>query len=193
MFYDRYKNRYIILTGDDDSDSGIWEADCDFQSVKPIVVGKQSFRACALLITKNRMYYVTDTPLETNAVYELIEHEHGASVNMLAEISGPCIYGCEKDETMYFATSVEGDPSQGKWKYRFSQRLGKGVKDRFIHIYKLDKSGIKEIGKFKKDSWPIWLFQFGNAQFTNSTDSEVYMYLQSSVTKGTLKLEDKYE
>lgn len=193
IMYDGHRNRYIILTGDDDDESGIWQADCDFKNVMPIVIGKQSYRACVSIATEDGVYYVTDTPLETNYIYKLIEKNDEVSVDKIAKVAGPCIYGVCKDSTLYFATSVEGDPSQNKWRYRLSQKLGKGVSDWYIHIYRFSCDRLEEIGKYKKDILPMWLFQFGNALFTSTSDKEVFIYLQSSVTKGTFKVEDEHE
>lgn len=73
IFFDKFKNRYIILTGDDDSESGIWEADINFEYVRPIIKGLQKYRACIAYPTKDAIYYATDTPLEQNYLYKLTE------------------------------------------------------------------------------------------------------------------------
>ena len=102
---------------------------------------------------------------------------------------GPCIYGRVFHEALYMATSVEGDPTLGGWKYRLSNKLGKGVKNRNVHIIKCDVNGdITEIAEFKKDKLPMWLFQFGNAQFPDAEDG-LYISTQSTVEKGTYKIE----
>lgn len=167
IVFDEYRNRYLILTGDTDSESAIWMADIDFKNVKPIVVGKQSYRSCVAFPTEQCVYYATDTPLEQNWIYKLIEKSDGtANVSKVYQMPGPCIHGRESSGSYFFATSVEGDPTQSNWKYRLSYRLGKGVYDRFVHIIKGNKDGeFCEIAKLRKDIFPIWLFQFGNAQF----------------------------
>ncbi|MCC7572016.1 MAG: hypothetical protein KO464_01340 [Candidatus Methanofastidiosum sp.] len=167
IVFDEYRNRYIILTGDSDNESGIWKADIDFNNVKPIVIGKQSYRSCVAFPTEKCVYYATDTPLEQNWIYELTEQPQGtANLLKVYKMPGPCICGRESSGSYFFATSVEGDPTQSKWKYRLSYRLGKGVHDSFVHIIKGNKYGqFCEIAKLKKDIFPIWLFQFGNAQF----------------------------
>ena len=89
---------------------------------------------------------------------------------------------------MYFETSVEGDPTVGKFRYRFFNKLGKGVKDRFVHIMKYQKGGpLEEIAKFKKDILPMWLFQFGNATFVEH-NGDIYFSTQSTKKKGTYKI-----
>ena len=79
IIYDKYKERYIIMTGDDDSESGIWEADCNFKTVKPIVSGKQIYRACVCFLMKSCIYYATDTPLEQNKIYKLHTNDDGGT------------------------------------------------------------------------------------------------------------------
>lgn len=184
IFFDKYKNRYLILTGDSDSESGIWEADVEFKKVSAIVRGLQKYRACVLMPVDNGFYYVTDTPLENNYVCWI---GNNGEFKRLHEIAGPCIYGIEKNNSLYFATSVEGDSSFVKggsllneWKYRLSNKLGKGVKDRYSHLYRLSTDGsLKEIGKMEKDFFPMLLFEFGNMKFPPSADDRVYVCPQS--------------
>lgn len=177
IVYDRYRERYLIMTGDSDKESGIWEADLSFCHVEPIVRGQQRYRACLLMPTENCLYYVTDTPLEQNYVYRL---DHDGSASLVSEVPGPAIYGIEKGEYLYFATSVEGNPMLGKWRYRFSDRLGRGVRDRYSHLFRLSRNGrLEEIGKMKKDWMPMWLFEFGNMKFPVSGDGNVYVCPQS--------------
>lgn len=185
IVYDQYKDRYLILTGDSDSESGIWKADTDFKNVELIISGKQIYRACVAYPTKNGIYYATDTPLEQNKLYKLYENNDGSvSLDKIYDMPGPCIYGIILDDNLFMSTSVEGDPSVGKFRYRLSYRLGKGVKDRNVHIIKCSVEGnVSEIASFKKDILPMWLFQFGNALFPVQTDKSA-LYLCPQSVKG---------
>lgn len=189
IVYDKYKDRYIIMTGDDDSESGIWEADCDFSAVKPIVSGKQIYRACVCFPMKSCIYYATDTPLEQNKIYKLqIEDDGGTTLTEIYKMPGPCIYGTILGGSLYMATSVEGDPSMSNVRYRLSNKLGKGVSDRFVHIIRCSPDGtVSEIDRLKKDILPMWLFQFGNAQFPQQSNNERLYFCPQSVKgkKGT--------
>ena len=189
IVFDRFRNRYLIMTGDLDEESGIWEADIDFKIVKPIVQGSQKYRACVLMPTENYLYYATDTPLEQNYIYRL---DNSGKLEQVSEIPGPCIFGIEKNDYLYFSTSVEGDPTLGKWKYKFSNKLGRGVKDRYSHLFRLSKEGeIEEITKLKKDWFPMWLFEFGNMKFPISDDNRVYVCPQSLKAKyGTYVIQE---
>lgn len=191
IVYDKYKERYIIMTGDDDSESGIWEADLNFKNVKPIASGKQIYRACVCFPQKDCIYYATDTPLEQNKLYKLQETKNGISLTEICSIPGPCIYGTVIGDNLYMATSVEGDPSLSTVRYRLSNKLGKGVTDRFVHIIICSSDGtVREIDKFKKDILPMWLFQFGNVQFPiQNNKNEIYLCPQSTKgKKGTYKI-----
>ena len=185
VFYDQYENQYIIVTGDEDSESAIWTSDINFNNVKKLVGGSQKYRACVAYPTKEGIYYSTDTPLEQNWLYFLDKEN---TLHGIYRMPGPCIYGKVYDGCLYMATSVEGNPSLGGWKYRLSNKLGKGVTDRNVHIIRCNGEGkVEEVAKFKKDALPMWLFQFGNAQFPEAEDG-IYISTQSTNEKGTYKL-----
>lgn len=188
IFYDNYKKRYLIVTGDDDKESALWEADEEFCDVKIVCGGSQKYRACMVLTTNKGVYYATDTPLEQNYIYYLDENK---LLHEVYRMPGPCIYGTIWNECLYMATSVEGDPTLVGWQYRLSNKLGKGVNDRNVHIIKCDREGnVTEVASFRKDFLPMWLFQFGNAQFPSANDG-VYVSTQSTVEKGTYKLNEE--
>lgn len=169
----------MILTGDGDAQSGIWEADLEFKSVKPIVKGSQKYRACVAYPTQEGIYYGTDTPLRQNYLYKLTERDGGVALLTLYEMPGPCIFGEVVDDALYMATSVEGNPALGGLRYKLSNKLGEGVKDRYTHIIRCVDGDVSEIEKMEKDFWPMWLFQFGNAKFPISDDGRVYICPQS--------------
>lgn len=189
VIYDSFENCYIIVTGDEDHESAIWKADINLKNVERIVGGSQKYRACVAYPTEKGLFYATDTPLEQNWLYFLDKNNE---LHEVYKMPGPCIYGRVFREALYLATSVEGDPTLGGWKYRLSNRLGRGVYDRYVHIIRCNKDGVVEdIAKLKKDILPMWLFQFGNAQFPPADDG-VYISTQSTVEKGTFRLaEDK--
>ncbi len=190
--YDRYKNCYLIMTGDSDAESGIWEADTDFTKVRPIALGRQIYRCCVCFPTKDGIYYPTDTPLESNKLYRLNEKDDGTiNLTEICEMPGPCIFGTVINDCLYMATSVEGDPTLGNFRYKFSDKLGKGVKDRLVHIIKYKPNGsASEIASFKKDFLPMWLFQFGNVQFPEQCSNNMLLICPQAVKgeKGTFAI-----
>ena len=183
IFNDKYRKGFIILTGDSDNESGIWISDYDFENVRPIIIGKQQYRACVVFPTQTGIYFATDTPLEENYIYFLELDENGVAKSLKREyqIPGPCIYGTNIEEEFYFSTSVEPDSTLPKWRYRVTNKLGRGVIDRSTHIIKKDKKGnYIELISIKKDILPIWLFQFGNIIFPYNDGKKAYAVLQST-------------
>lgn len=184
IVFDKYRKCIWILTGDKDSETGIWKADISFSQVECVFSGSQRYRSCFLAPLKNGIIYSTDTPLESNAVYFSKEKENGTfeEPRSIYEMSGPCIYGrVINDEIMVMATSVEPDPSLPIVRYRFSTKLGKGVRDRYCHLVagNMDREFF-ELCRFRKDGYGMWLFQFGNLQFPDAnSEGSVLCYGQS--------------
>lgn len=178
------RDRVFILTGDEDKESAIWYTQDDFNHVEMLVGGSQKFRACVAYPYQSGLIYATDTPLEQNYLYRL-RQENGKWVNeILAEMPGPCIYGTARADGFYFATSVEPDATLSDMRYRFSYKLGKGVKDRYTHIIRFAQDGkITESAKFKKDLWPMLLFQFGNCLFPDAEMDEELIVCPQSVNR----------
>lgn len=157
-----------ILTGDEDSESAIYECRNDFAEVKPVVIGKQAYRSCVALPGAKGMVYTTDTPLEDNYLYNLdfVTKE----IKEIIPISGPAIYGkIISNNEMLFSTSVEADSHIKGIRYQFTRKLGEGVKDRYTHLYyvKIEEDSIiaKEIFKARKDVFPMGACQFGTMMF----------------------------
>ena len=164
IVHDPYRHCFLIATGDSDQESGIWMMDEDFQNIKPVITGKQDYRTCFILPTMEGFVYATDTPLKQNAVYK---YKYGGNTEpeKLYDMPGPCIYAKKVKSGFVMATSVEPDSSLPVWRYRFTRKLGKGVRDHFSHLIYFDGKSFKEIFKAQKDVLPIWLFQFANFQF----------------------------
>lgn len=163
-----------ILTGDNDSECGIWRATDNFEKVEPVLTGKQKYRSCAAFANQNQIIYATDTPIETNYLFS---YPHRGEPVPIMELPGSVIYSATIGDTWWFATAVEQDPNLPKILHYISFRKGPGIKDRYTHIYATDKTGsTKEIAKMKKDLLPMWLFQFGNASFVNNyRDTRVFL------------------
>lgn len=170
IVFDKYRDCFYVLSGDEDKESAIWKASKDFDKVEPIFRGKQKYRSCFMFVEKNNLTYVTDTPLEENAVYSIrVDGNHYEEPVWVCSIPGPCIYGREwRGDECIIATSVEPDATLPNYRYRLTSTLGKGVRDKYVHILKGNCSdGLHEIVSFKKDIFPMWAFQFGNVQFAN--------------------------
>ena len=162
------KDCVYVLTGDKDSESGIFEFRDNFTKVKTIVSGKQAYRACVALPIDNGLLYTTDTPLEENHLYQL--DFNSKEIKSVCKIAGPCIYGkVLSDNEMVFSTSVEPDSRLTGLKYEFTYKLGEGVQDRNSHLYYVKWDGsqvqVNELFKVKKDIIPMGAGQFGTMMF----------------------------
>lgn len=163
---DDAKGWVYVLTGDQDQQSAIWRTTDDFQTVESLLRGSQQYRSCVAFPTEEGLIYATDTPREQNWLYRLKEQEDGWKNEPVCPLPGPCIYGTRRQNGCCFATSVEGDDTLSPIRYRFSQKLGAGVQDRYCHLVFCDLQGqVREIAKLKKDMLPMLLFQFGNSTF----------------------------
>lgn len=170
---DRHNNRVLMLTGDKDHESGIYEIKDNFKHVKPVVIGSQKYRSCVAFVDGDSVVYATDTPLEQNAIYRL---DNSGLVEKLFDMPGPTIYGTmveRNDERIFvFATSVEPDSRITGKRYLVTNKLGPGVKERYCHIIAGNtSSGFKTLIRLKKDWLPMTAFQFGNASFCQNNCS----------------------
>lgn len=184
IFADPYRNCVLILTGDKDEESGIWIATNNFKEVKPLLVGRQLYRACVAFPIEEGIIYATDSPLEKNVIAIAKKDIETWKEKVLCEIPGPCIYGKEVEGKYIVSTSVEPDSRIRGIKYYFTYRLGIGVKDRYSHVIMgNNKEGFKEIIKFKKDIFPMLLFQFGNVLFPSGVIENCTIMYPVSVSK----------
>jgi hypothetical protein len=194
---DREHGRILIMTGDTDEGSGIWETKDDFKTVKPLLVGKQQYRCCVAFPCEEGILYATDTPLEKNYLYFMKENESEKRLIRIQELPGPCIYGRTYIDKIgkkqyVFATSVEPDSRIKGLRYLLTYRLGQGVQNRNVHIWMgNEEDGFKEIFHLKKDLFPMGLFQFGNVQFPDSPQLIVTGQAVKKFDTKTMILEEK--
>ena len=181
IVYDYYRNVFYVLTGDSDNESGIWFSDDNFKQVKPLYVGKQQCRTCMVIPTKECLLYATDTPIEENWIIKIfMDNMSVKSIQKIHSLPGPCIYGSKIGDQYLFSTSVEPDSSLPMWQYLLTGKLGKGIVDKYAHLFLLDKTdNIREILKGKKDFLPMGLLQFGTYQFPYNTTKNIVITTQA--------------
>ncbi len=192
IIYCQEKKCFYILTGDEDKESGIWVADYTFETVRQLVGGMQQFRACIAFLEEDYLYYATDTPLEQNFLYRI--HLLDNRLEKLGNINGSCIYGAVQGDLKLFSTTVEPDSSLPKWRYKFTRKLGKGIIDRYSHLYMIDcNKKPKELLALRKDRLPMWLFQFGTITFPYNTTNDIFITTQAVKPKYGITLKIKSE
>ena len=159
IVYDSWENCLWILTGDYGDECRILRADPDFTRVEAVLQGNQQARAVALVPTKDALHFSSDTPLESNFIYRL--NRRGV-LSQLAPINSSSISGCRVGENIFFSTMVE--PSEVN-------------RDRQVRIY-ASSNGAQNwlpVLDWKKDSWPMNLFQYGNALLPDGNNSTPYL------------------
>ncbi len=146
IVYDEWANCLWVLTGDNASECRILRVSCDFRTVDTVLTGHQQARAVALVPMPDGLYFSSDTPLESNHIYRL---DRGGTLTKLAPLSSSSIYGCRVGSGIFFSTMVEPSATN---------------RDPNVRLYG-SPDGVRWRGlmQWQKDSWPMSLFQYGNA------------------------------
>jgi hypothetical protein len=175
IVHDPWENCLWVLTGDNGDECRILCASCDFSRVEAVLQGNQQARAVALVPTASGLYFSTDTPLELNDIYRLGrrgEDRQGddrqgenrdGSLSRLSAISSSSIYGCRVGSQVFFSTMVE--PSEVN-------------RDPHVRIYGGRESGEQNwrpLLAWRKDGWPMGLFQYGNAFLPDGVNTTPYL------------------
>jgi hypothetical protein len=146
IVYDRFENCLWILTGDEGRECRILRATCDLRQIDVVLCGTQQARAVALVPTPDALYFSSDTPSESNYVYCLDRRGNLAQVGALTSSS---IYGCAVGNALFFSTMAEPSPVNSY---------------REVHLFGgYDGGEFRRLASWKKDRFPMSLFQYGNA------------------------------
>lgn len=167
IIFDKNNNLFWILTGDNERLSGIYKADYNWEHVNPVVIGKQENRAVIAFPYNEGILYATDSVEFKNFIFHL---KNGA-IEKLASINGSCIHGIETKDYYVFSTTVE--PTEGRGiRHLFTYKLGGGIISNESHILAVNKKTleVKTVRTFKKDIWPMKLFQYGMVFFPIGQD-----------------------
>ena len=162
IVHDPWEYCLWVLTGDYGEECRILRAACDFSRVETVLQGNQQARAVALIPMEDGLYFSSDTPLETNYIYRL---DRQGKLSRRARISSSSIYGCRVGGHMFFSTMVE--PSEVN-------------RDRNVRVYGCSGGDHSErpwkpLLEWRKDRWPIGLFQYGNASFPDGNNTTPYL------------------
>lgn len=161
----KYEDGFIVMVGDNETKAGFYKANQEWTHVVPWKTGEQRYRAVVGFAHKNDFLYATDSVETDNQLRIIIED--GVEKNV-ADINGSCIYGCETKCHYIFSTTVE--PHEGSvWK----NKLGGGIKSRDVHLIAVNKTdlNVQIIKTFRKDIWPMKLFQYGTLIFPKGQEA----------------------
>lgn len=153
VYHDPYTDHIWITTGDEDHESGIWVTKDYFNTVERVVTGTQQTRAIQLLFNEDFVYFGSDTPKERNWIYRL--NRLTRVVDQIQEVDGSIFYGCSVGSNMFFSTVCE--PSIVN-------------KSRTATVW-TSRDGIawRPFLEFRKDIYPMKLFQYGQVIFPFSS------------------------
>jgi len=165
IVHDPWENCLWILTGDYGDECRILRASCDLSRVEAVLQGNQQARAVALVPTEAALFFSSDTPLESNYIYRL---DRQGALSQLAPISSSSIYGCHVAGHVFFSTMME--PSEVN-------------PDRHVRVYGYDTGGDsghcaqdwQPLLAWRKDRWPMGLFQYGNAFLPDGNNTTPYL------------------
>lgn len=167
VFYDQYEQKIWVTTGDNDNESGIWVTHDRFRTLEMILGGRQQLRTIQLLFKEDYVYFGSDTPLERNFIYRL-ERVSGR-VEKLQEVGNSVFWGCKVGDYLFFSTAVE--PS----------KVNK-CRDSCIWGSK-DGENWQCIARFRKDIWPMKLFQYGQIFFPSGENNTDYLWFTPFATE----------
>lgn len=169
VVYDPWGNCLWILTGDYGRECRVLRASCNFGEIDVVLEGNQQTRSVALVPTREGLYFSSDTPLEKNYLYHL---DRQKALSKLDELSSSSIYGCKVGRNIFFSTMIE--PSTAN-------------PDRHVRIYgSCDGQDWRSLLSWKKDLWPLSLFQYGNAILPDGNNATRYL----AVTAVAVESED---
>lgn len=163
IYFDEFTKSLFCLTGDDLKECQILQTFDEFQTVKIVGQGDETWRAVSLLFTENDLFYGMDAEFRANHIYQLDRQTN--EKKSLGEVSGTVFYSKKLGNDLFFTTTAENAPSQ---------------KENVAAIWHIAKDGdLEELIKFQKDFWHPTLFQFGTIHFpsVNKLDSKLYFHL----------------
>lgn len=157
IVHDPWGDCLWIFTGDYGEECRILRAACDLSSMEVALQGNQQARAVAAIPTPEGVYFSSDTPLEQNYIYRL---DRNGNLSQVARISSSSIYSCRVGTNLFFSTMVE--PSAVN-------------RDRKVRIYEVNAEKSHSVLEWKKDSWPMRFFQYGNAFLPDGNNTTPYL------------------
>ena len=154
---------FLLFVGDNEEKAGIYRVNSDWTEVKPWKTGQQKYRAVVGWPYQGGVLYATDSVETENHIrYITADGEE----KELASLNGSCIYGSETKDYYLFSTTVEPHEGGGKLSLLF-EKLGGGIKSRDVTIIAVCKRdlSVRQVASYKKDRWPMKLFQYGRCIF----------------------------
>lgn len=157
-----------ITTGDEDHESTLWRTDDRFGTVSKVLSGSQQTRIVQPVFARDCLYFGSDAPHERNHLYRM--QRDGCGLTQLNPVGGSVFYGCRVADSVFFSTAVE--PSEVNT-----------LRDAELWGTTTDRS-FERIASFRKDLWPIKLFQYGRILFPNGPGDGRNLWFSPASTRG---------
>ncbi len=183
---DQQRGLLWILTGDFGAAAGLWVARNNFEVVEPLLCGSQDYRCAWLHFAGEKIFYATDSQLQTNFLRELNISAAGAGTSVVSEINGSSIYACAVGDQLVFSTTVEpGMPSGNQLLDLFERKPGPGIKSRSADLMVgSPEKGFSVAASWEKDVYPPRLLQFGTISFPSGHNPTKYLYAYFTALSG---------
>lgn len=171
-----------VLTGDSDSESGIWRFENNFSVYQRIIGGSQLFRCCNLFRFNECFVYATDSPVSENYLC-YIDDFSNLNIEKKYELNGPSIFSLKVDNNIFFSTSIEPDSRQNYITYLFARKRSHFIKENTSNLYWLNENGnLQKVFSLEKDCLPGGLFQFGNLHIISAMINNGIIYIVLYIT-----------
>lgn len=157
--WDEYEKCLWMGTGDygaDNAECRLYKSVDNGDTWELVGQGSQDWRAIGLCFTRDHVVWGTDAGSCPDTVHLIRMDRKTHRIEVLEDFEGPC-HGCAsyKDGRTFFSTGVEG---------------GENEKDRYARLKELRGGKTVEIGRIKKDLWPL-IVQYGVMRFPLGTES----------------------
>ena len=163
IYFDRFTDSLICLTGDDDSECRVIRSRDGFRTIEIVGEGDETWRAVSILFSESSIFYGTDAEYRANEIFRF-DRASGERTS-LGEVNGTVFYSKQLGDDLFFATTAENAPSQT---------------ENVAAIWNVGRDGsLSEVTKFHKDRWHGTLFMFGTIHFpyANTVDDALYFSL----------------
>ena len=174
--YDRFANKFLILTGDFGEKIGIYSLNKEFNQLTSVYINGQNSRIAWISITSDKYYFATDSHLQKNSFN--IVYKKGFEIQSKIHMPGSSIYYLDCKDKIYFSTCVE--PKYKKKRSKLDVFSRKYASDtNCYHLFCFDKKleSLTEIDKKQKNIIPAGISGFGTFMFL-SDDSQTNLVVR---------------
>jgi hypothetical protein len=169
VYADKYSDRIWIFTGDENGESWVIHADENFSDVHYIGDGSQTFRACEVFFTPNKVVWAMDSPVATSRMVHF--DRQSGSVEQHFAFPGPVWYGRElPGKGFIVASTVEPGESV--------------VGDTATLYFSKDLVEWSPVSGYRKDMWPGGIFKFGVIGFSRGNRADGGFYIFGEALEG---------